>query len=257
MRDKHHITEERNEGKLSRSVLETSGAGDSLAEFNTSTSVGDSWSGQQITKIRDHYAKLRAVLQQKAAKGTRSSRRRCRQLLARLSGKEKRFQSWVNHNISRRLVDKAASNGMVIALEDLTGIRERTNQEPRPKIERRRSNSWAFFQLRQFLTYKCVVKGVKLILVNPAYTSQTCHKCLHVHPVKGKSYRNGKTFRCGHCNWKCDADYNGAKNIAALGSSVNRPGGNGLFCKVTEKIEYIQLTLWDWLRATESSHHTT
>ncbi len=34
MRDKHHITEERNEGKLSRSVLKTSGTGDSLAEFN-------------------------------------------------------------------------------------------------------------------------------------------------------------------------------------------------------------------------------
>lgn len=36
MRDKHHITEERNEGKLSRSVLKTSGTGDSLAEFNKS-----------------------------------------------------------------------------------------------------------------------------------------------------------------------------------------------------------------------------
>jgi RNA-directed DNA polymerase len=36
MHDKHHTTEERNEGKLSRSVLETSGTGDSLAEFNRS-----------------------------------------------------------------------------------------------------------------------------------------------------------------------------------------------------------------------------
>lgn len=34
MRDKHQIIEERNEGKLSRSVLKTSGIGDSLAEFN-------------------------------------------------------------------------------------------------------------------------------------------------------------------------------------------------------------------------------
>jgi len=34
MCDKHHITEERNERKLSRSVLKTSGTGDSLAEFN-------------------------------------------------------------------------------------------------------------------------------------------------------------------------------------------------------------------------------
>jgi hypothetical protein len=34
MCDKHQIIEERNEGKLSRSVLKTSGTGDSLAEFN-------------------------------------------------------------------------------------------------------------------------------------------------------------------------------------------------------------------------------
>lgn len=114
-----------------------------------------------------------------------------------------------------------------------------------------------FFPTAAVVNLQVCCQGVKLILVNPAYTSQTCHKCLHVHPVKGKSYRNGKTFRCGHCNWKGDADYNGAKNIAALGSIVNRPGGNGLFCKVTDNIEYIQLTVWDWLRATESSRHTT
>ncbi|MGL5872966.1 MAG: hypothetical protein ACRC2R_11470 [Xenococcaceae cyanobacterium] len=37
------------------------------------TSEGDDWSGKQITQIRDHYSKLRAILQKKAAKGTRSS----------------------------------------------------------------------------------------------------------------------------------------------------------------------------------------
>ncbi len=36
MRDKHQIIEEPNEVKVSRSVLKTSGAGDSLAEFNRS-----------------------------------------------------------------------------------------------------------------------------------------------------------------------------------------------------------------------------
>ena len=37
MRDKHQIIEEPNEVKVSRSVLKTSGAGDSLAEFNRAT----------------------------------------------------------------------------------------------------------------------------------------------------------------------------------------------------------------------------
>jgi putative transposase len=108
--------------------------------------------------------------------------------LQRLSGKERRFQQHTNHVISKRIVQHAKTNNQVIALEDLTGIRERTNEMPRSKKERRLSNSWAFYHLRQFLTYKAVKSSVKLILVNPAYTSQTCHKCLHIHPVRGESF---------------------------------------------------------------------
>lgn len=230
MRDKHHITEERNEGKLSRSVLETSGAGDSLAEFNAVTSDEDSFSGKEVTAVRNHHARVRASIQQKASKGTRSTRRRARRLLQRLSGKERRFQQHTNHVISKRIVQHAKANNQVIALEDLTGIRERTNEMPRTKTERRLLNNWAFYQLRQFLTYKAIQNSVKLILVNPAYTSQTCHKCLHIHPVRGESYRSGKKFACGHCGFSCDADLNGAKNIEAMGRSINTPGGSVYLC---------------------------
>lgn len=195
------------------------------------TSEGQTWEGQSINKVRDHYANLRAKLQQKASKGTRTSRRRCRELLQRLSGRERRFQAWLNHNISKSLVQTAKSKQASIALEDLTGIRERTNQQPRNKTERRRSNSWAFNQLRLFITYKALGAGVKVVMVNPACTSQTCHQCLHIHPVKGESYRNGKRFCCGHCGWHGDADLNGAKNIKTIGLSVIQPGGSWLSCE--------------------------
>jgi IS605 OrfB family transposase len=208
------------------------------------TSEGEQFCGQQLKKIRDHHTKTRASIQRRASKGTRSSRRRCRQLLKRLSGKERRFQAWINHTISSRLTKQAISRGQAIALEDLTGIRERTNQMPRSKTERRRSNSWSFYQLRQFLTYKCLGLGVKLILVNPAYTSQACHRCGHIHPVRGESYRQGKTFACGHCGWVGDADLNGAKNIQTLGATVNRPEGSGWGCSLVDHVR---------LRAVESS----
>jgi len=199
------------------------------------TSEGDNWNGQQLNRIRDHYSKLRAVLQRKASKGTRSSRRRCRELLQRLSGKERRFQAWVNHRISKAIVSRAKATNSAIALEDLTGIRERVNQQPRSKTERRRANSWAFYQLRQFLEYKARVAGVSLVLVPPAYTSQTCHKCLHIHPDPAQSYRSGKKFKCGHCGWEGDADLNGANVIALLGAVVNQPRGSGLFCSLVEQ----------------------
>jgi IS605 OrfB family transposase len=209
------------------------------------TSVGESFSGQQITEVRDKYSRVRASLQKKASEGTRSTRRRARRILQRLSGRERRFQSWVNHRVSKHIVSKARQSGCSIAIEDLTGIRERTNEQPRNKTERRRSNSWAFYQLRTFLDYKALGAGVEVIKVNPAYTSQTCYRCLHIHPVKGKSYRNGKSFNCQHCNWKGDADLNGANVIKLLGLSVNPPRGSYLSCELRRKVEYFQPSLFD------------
>jgi IS605 OrfB family transposase len=201
------------------------------------TSENDTYSGKQTTKVRDRYSNLRAKLQKKAAKGTRSSRRRCRELLKQLSGKEKRFQTHQNHTISYQLVQKAKTHNQVIALEDLSGIRERTNQLPRTKTERRRSNSWSFHQLRQFLIYKCIKFAVKLVFVDPRYTSKMCHNCLHIHPELGKSYRSGKSFKCGHCGWSGDADLNGSRNISALGKvAINPPCGSGLACSLEQHV---------------------
>lgn len=214
------------------------------------TSIGDKWDGKQIADVRDRFARVRASLQQKASvkadasrrKGTKFTGRRVRQILQRLSGREQRYQTWLNHKISKLIVLSALQHNAIRAIEDLTGIRERTNQQPRNKTNRRRSNSWQNAQLRLFLSYESVKAGIKLVAVNPAFTSQTCHKCLHIHPVKGKSYRSGKAFKCGHCDNHCDADENGSKVIELVGGSVNNPRGSVLSCNLADKI-----------RATESS----
>ena len=200
------------------------------------TSEGDSWSGSEIKNVRDKFSRVRASLQKKASKGTRSTRRRARNILKRLSGRERRFQTWLNHNISKSIINTAKNQGASVALEDLTGIRERTNQQPRSKTERRRSNSWAFYQLRGFIAYKGIKYGVETMLVNPAYTSQTCAKCLHIHPIKGESYRSGKRFKCGHCGNHCDADENGSKVISLVGGSVSILGGSVLSCNLADHI---------------------
>ncbi len=199
------------------------------------TSTGEKYCGQQLSKLRDWFSDLRAGLQHRATrvvapttpKGTRSTRRRIRELQARLRGRESRVQSNINHQISSRIVQAAKALGWSIALEDLAGIRERTNKQPRSKTERRRSNSWAFYQLRQFLTYKAVKFGVLLVLVNPAYTSKTCHCCHRIGD------RQGKRFRCEDgCGWHGDSDLNGALNVSQLGQSVNLPRGPWLTCQL-------------------------
>jgi IS605 OrfB family transposase len=123
---------------------------------------------------------------------------------------------------SKTIIVDAKTSSAIVAIEDLTGIRERTNQKPRNKTERRRSNSWAFYELRHFLEYKSVKHGVEVIAVPPAYTSQTCHCCNHI------GLRSEKLFKCANqfCGWHGDADFNGSMNIANIGAVVTRLRGS-------------------------------
>ena len=121
------------------------------------------------------------------------------------------------------------STGRAVAVEDLTGIRDRANTQPRCRAERRRSNGWAFAQLRAFIAYKAQASGVPVVVVPPRYTSQTCHDCLRI------GERSGKRFVCGNpaCHLyglATDADINGARVIARLGASFMRPSGPWLSC---------------------------
>jgi putative transposase len=193
------------------------------------TSDNKKWSGKEIRDVRDKYSKQRANLQKKASKGTRSSRRRCRQLLKRLSGREKRFQRHINHVISKTIILDAKQSKSIVAIEDLTGIRDRTNQQPRGKTERRRSNSWAFYQLRTFLEYKGLINGVEILPVSPRYSSQTCHCCLHL------GLRSGKKFKCTNsiCGWHGDADENACYVLSIIGGVVSLlRGSDQLSCAI-------------------------
>ncbi|MDB5098679.1 MAG: transposase [Cyanobacteria bacterium RYN_339] len=171
-------------------------------------STGERFGGAEVEAIRDRYQAMRAVLQ---AKGTKGARR----LLRRLSGREQRYMAWINHTISARIMRFARHHALTVTLEDLTGIRNRNKVR---KAQRHRHYRWSFYQLRGFLSYKAMRDGVALVLIDPAYTSQTCHRCLHI------GSRAGESFKCAHCGYSGHADYNGARNIRLLGECVTLPG---------------------------------
>jgi putative transposase len=107
------------------------------------------------------------------------------------------------------------------------------------------------------VNYKANIAGVTVVFVPPAYTSQTCSRCHHVHPVIGKSYRSNKSFKCGHCGFEHDsealaslrasADINAALNIAALGVSVNNPEIPGIACLLEGQLSLFPTggEIWD------------
>lgn len=186
------------------------------------TSTGKAWNGKQLRETRESYARLRASIQSKRSKASK-------RLLRRLSGRERRFQAWINHNIGKQLVKDASELKAVIAFEDLTGIRQRAKVR---QSQKREHNSWAFYQLRIFTEYKAAMKGIPIVLVDPRYTSKTCHCC------KVIGNRDGKVFRCLNlnCGWIGDSDHNGALNISALGAVVNQPEISTMFCSLQDVV---------------------
>ncbi|MEU2561311.1 transposase [Streptomyces longispororuber] len=67
-------------------------------------------------------------------------------------------------------------------------------------------------EIRRQLAYKAPWYGSALSAVNPAYTSQTCHRCGH---VDSKSRRTRSVFECTACGTQVHADIGAAHNILA------------------------------------------
>ncbi len=158
-----HVTQSSDAPTLPKGNPERLGV--DLGMVNIATdSTGQQFSGKAVSTVRQRYLKRRAILQ---SVGTRSAKRR----LQKISKRESRFQKDQNHCISKTLVAKASQSCKAIALEDLTGINERTTVRHGQRYERM---SWAFYQLRLFLTYKAMAAGVRVVLVDPRNTSKTC-----------------------------------------------------------------------------------
>ena len=136
-----------------------------------------SFKGKNLADYRQHRADIRASLQAKADTGSQSTRKACRQALKRLSGRERRHQKRVNHEISKQLVVFAKEHGLAIVFECLKGIRDRCRFRKR---QRRPLHLWAFYQLQQFVEYKAARAGIRVVFVDPRYTSKTCAECLYI-----------------------------------------------------------------------------
>ncbi|QUW23868.1 transposase [Sporosarcina sp. Marseille-Q4063] len=164
------------------------------------------FSGKQIKQKRAHFKMLRQELQRKR---TPSARRR----LKKIGGRENRWMTDVNHQITKTLVNQYGENTLFV-LENLSGIRKSLEKVRRKN--RYTSVSWAFAQFRDFLTYKSQLCKSEVLLVDPKYTSQDCPKCSH----RDKNNRNKRLrlFTCKKCNYSSNDDRIGAMNLYNKGS---------------------------------------
>jgi putative transposase len=124
------------------------------------------------------------------------------------------------HNLTRDLVNKYE----YVVIEDMNLTvfhkkrgkpKEATNMEL--ASDRGKRKAWTetpFGEFKRQLQYKL---GDKLIIVNPAYTSQTCNLCGNRNFTLTLSDRK---WKCPSCGEMLDRDINAAKNIRDVGIKI-------------------------------------
>ena len=88
--------------------------------------------------------------------------------LCKIKRQQSRRTKHENHIVSKVIVDYAATHRRAIAIEDLGEVR---SQGSKIRVYTERSQ-WAFFQLLQYIRYKAALRGVEIIEVCAAYSSQ-------------------------------------------------------------------------------------
>jgi putative transposase len=156
---------------------------------------------------RQYLAKRLAKLQHAQATKARGSRRwrrlQCRK--TRFRAKQQRRIRDIEHKVSRAVVDVAVErHAGTLAIGDVRDVADgkRLHAKSQQKI-----STWTHGRLRQYLTYKAEAAGIVVVLVDEAYSSQTCPSCQHRHKPTGRVYH------CPVCGLRAHRDAVGAVNL--------------------------------------------
>ena len=79
-------------------------------------------------------------------------------------------------------------------------------------INKRIGSTLRFYQLREKLKYKCILKNCNFGIVDEYNTTKACSNCSTLNDI-----RNSKEYNCKKCNKKYPRDINSSKNILLRG----------------------------------------
>ena len=175
--------------------------------------------------------------QRRMARQTRGSKRRGR-TKAKLAATSRRLAN-VRSNWAHRVSRGIADSFHTVAVENLptkgmTASAGGTVEDPGTNVPAKAGLNRAVLAsgwgaVERNLDYK----AGRVVRVNPAHTSQTCHRCGHVDAANRPTQT---TFRCQACGHAANADVNAARNIMASGiGATGRRGALALATPVTRQ----------------------
>ena len=178
------------------------------------------------------YERRMKRLQQSVSRKKRGSSANRKKAVARLNVCHGRIAAMRRDFLHQRTTELVRDHAL-IAIEDLAvkgmtasaaGTVEAPGKNVKAKAGLNRTilrNGWSM--ARQMLEYKAAWRGVVLVAVPPAYTSQECSSCGH---TAAQNRKTQAVFACVACGHRENADRNAAKNILRRGEEI-LSGGRG------------------------------
>ena len=77
------------------------------------------------------------------------------------------------------------------------------------QADKGRLHAWSFSKIGERITYKASMRGIVVVKVPEAYSSQRCHQC---GKVSRANRRQRGEYACA-CGWQTHADVNAAANL--------------------------------------------
>jgi len=100
-----------------------------------------------------------------------------------------------------------------LAVRNMTASAKGDAEEPGRNVRQKAGLNRSILRNRFYAVRRAFeAAGCRVVVVPPAYTSQTCNACGHVDAEA----RDGKVYRCTACGHEADADVNAARNILGL-----------------------------------------
>lgn len=191
-------------------------------DSETDTAWHEEYPKENLKLIEDRVR----ILQRKLSKCVKGSLRYKK--IAAMIADRKSKQGKVRQDACHKLTKKLATKTHKVVLEDLkvsnmTKSAKGSIDTPGKSVKaksglNREILNMSLYSVKMQLEYKCIRYGSQLVLVNPAYTSQTCSCCGHVDKENRKTQAK---FECVSCGYKDNADKNAAKNILNRGLSLS------------------------------------
>ncbi len=163
-------------------------------------------------------AQRKFSVQEKASKAKEKARKVVARVHERITNRRHNFA----HQLSKKLIDKYNT----IVVEDLS-INDM--QKDNFKCINKSIADVAWRQFLDFLSFKAVCAGGRVVKINPAFTSQNCSNCGNRQKLK----LSDRIYHCPCCDISLNRDHNAAINVMSLGMQRLRKDFQSLALEAT------------------------